>query len=423
MNEFLLNLPLPILDHWGYAIIFLSAIMETLPILGTFIPGQTVVVGAGILAKLGMLRLEAVILAAAIGAVVGDLLAYFIGHKYGYEFIVRYGRYFSINQDKYEKTKILVAEHAGKALIFGRFSPFTRAVTAFLAGICRLKFPRFIFYSIVSGIIWSVVSVLFGYFMGQGFIAAAEYFGWIVFAAVIFIVLIILAYRYLDRKKHIFVRNHLVFLILNAISIYVFSKMAEDYLEKESTYRLDLWLAQNISLISEPWLNRLMVFITSVFSPEVLLAVAMLASIYYAVKKHWYRAALVFLSSAGGAALSAAIKILVARPRPDGGLVLETGFSFPSQHAFMSFIFFSLVYLLFREYIKPLGLRYLFADANFILIIAIGFSRVYLKVHYFSDVVAGYALGIFWLTLLILIFRIGFKLAGEYPWLEKLIKK
>lgn len=155
VNDFLLNLPLPLIDHWGYLIIFITAISEALPILGTFIPGHTIIILGGLLAKIGIFKLGAVMAVASAGVVTGDLLAYYIGRKFGYDFVVRYGKYFFLNEEKYNKTKDLVSEHTGKALIVGRFSPFTRAVSAFLAGIYKIKFPKFVFYSIVGGVSWA----------------------------------------------------------------------------------------------------------------------------------------------------------------------------------------------------------------------------------------------------------------------------
>ncbi|MFA6306480.1 MAG: bifunctional DedA family/phosphatase PAP2 family protein [Patescibacteria group bacterium] len=410
INDFLLNLPLPLLDHWGYIIIFLAAIAEALPIFGTFIPGHTIIILGGLLAKLGVFRLEAVMAAAAVGVVVGDLLAYYIGRKFGYDFVIRYGKYFFLNEEKYKNTKKLVAEHTGKALIIGRFSPFTRALAAFLAGIYKIKFPKFIFYSIVGGASWAVLSVLLGYLMGQGFEGAAKYFGRIVLAAIILIILIFFAYRTLNKRRQIFVRKHSLYLALNAMSIYVFSKMVEDYFDKEATYHFDLWLTQNIASIHQPWLNKLMIFITNALSPEVLLAIAMLAAVYFFMKKNWHKAALIFMSSAGGLVLGAIFKQLIGRSRPAGGLVLETSFSFPSQHSLMAIIFFSLIMFLFYEKIKNKLLKYLFIFSNLFLIMLVGFSRVYLKVHYFSDVMVGFALGLFWLTFLILAFAVIIKL-------------
>ncbi|MEI6596698.1 MAG: bifunctional DedA family/phosphatase PAP2 family protein [bacterium] len=410
INDFLLNLPLPLLDHWGYIIIFFAYIAETLPILGTFIPGHTIIILGGFLAKIGVLKLETVIFVAAFGVVFGDLLAYYIGRKYGYDFVIRYGKYFFLNEKKYEKTKNLVSEHAGKALIVGRFSPFTRALAAFLAGIYKIKFPKFIFYSIVGGVSWSTLSVFLGYIVGQGFEGAAKYFGRIVLTALILIVLIFLAYRTLNKRRQVFVKKHSLYLVLNATAIYIFSKMVEDYFDRESTYRLDLWITQNIISVWQPWLNKLMIIVTNVLSPESLLIVALLAAAYYFVKKNWYNAILIFMSSAGGLILGAISKQLVGRLRPIGGLVSESGLSFPSQHSLMALIFFSLVMFLFTKKIKNKLLKGLFIFSNIFLIILVGFSRIYLRVHYFSDVVAGFALGLFWLTFLILIFVIVIKL-------------
>lgn len=410
INNFLLNLPLPIIDHWGYIIIFIAAMVEALPIVGTFIPGHTIIILGGFFAELEILKLEAVIFVTIFGVVAGDLLAYFIGRKFGYDFVIRYGKYFFLNEEKYEKTKKLVAEHTGKALIVGRFSPFTRALSAFLAGIYKIKFIKFIFYSIIGGVSWSVISVLLGYFIAHGFEGAAKIFGRIVLIAFILIIALFLIYRTLNKRKQVFVKRHGFYLFLNVASIYIFSKMAEDYIDKESTYNFDLWLTQNISSIWQACLNKFMVVITNIFSPEVLLGLAILAAIYYFVKKNWYNAALIFISSAGGAILGTVVKHLVGRLRPTNGLILETGFSFPSQHSLMVVVFFSLAIFLFISKIKNKALKYLFIFSSLFLIVLVGFSRIYLKVHYFSDVIAGYAIGLFWLTFLILGFTVAIKL-------------
>ena len=406
INDFLLNLPLPLIDHWGYLILFFSAVVETLPVLGTFIPGHAVVFFSGFLAYAGIFRLDAAIAVAFAGALTGDLLAYIIGRKYGHDFMVRYGKYFFLNQERFEKTKRMVLEHAGKTLIIGRFGAFTRAVSAFIAGASKVKFFRFIFFAVAGGAAWASSSVLVGYIFGQGFAVAAKYFGRFIVIAIVAIILIILGYRLLDKRRHIFVKYHVYYLTLNALPIYVFSKMVEDYFDKESTYRFDLWLNQNIHLIWQPWLNKLMILISAVLSPEVLFTVALVAAVYFFIKRKRYQASLIFMSTAGGLVLGAITKWLVNRPRPLGGLIQETGLSFPSQHSLMALIFFSLVLFIFAEKIKNQWLRNLFIAGDIFLIILVGFSRIYLKVHWFSDALAGFALGLFWLTFLILVFRI-----------------
>src|SRR3989338_2083557 len=155
INDFLLNLPLPLIDHWGYLIIFVSAMVEAVPIFGSFFPGHTIVLLSGFFVQMGILRLDAAIFVASIGSMIGDLIGYIIGWKYGHDFILRYGKYFFFNQEKYDKTRQLVNEHAGKTLIIGRFNTFTRAFAPFIAGISHLKFSKFIVYNIIGGLTWA----------------------------------------------------------------------------------------------------------------------------------------------------------------------------------------------------------------------------------------------------------------------------
>lgn len=410
IDNFLLNLPLPLIDHWGYLIIFVSAMAEALPIIGAFFPGHAVILLGGFFVQLGILRLDATIFVAASGAIMGDFVGYIVGRKYGHDFILRYGKYFFFNQEKYEKTRRLVNEHAGKSLIIGRFSPFIRAFVPFVTGISHVKFGRFIIYDIIGGIAWASASVLVGYIFGQGLAMGSKYFGRFILAAIIIIILMILGYRFLNKRRHIFAKYHIFYLTLNVLSIYIFSKMVEDYFDRESTYRFDLWLDKSIHLIWQPWLDKSMVFITNVLSPENLLVIALLATIYFVIKKNWYKATLIFMSSAGGLILGAILKQLVGRSRPLAGIVQETGLSFPSQHSLMALIFFSLAIFLFTKKIKNKLLKDLFIFIGLFLIILVGWSRIYLKVHWFSDVVVGFALGLFWLTFLILVFRVSSEL-------------
>jgi len=414
LDNFLLNLPLPLIDHWGYLIVFISAIAEALPAIGSFFPGHTVVILSGFFAQAGVLKLPAVILTASAGAIIGDLLGYIIGRRYGHEFILRYGRHFFFYQEKYQATRQLVREHAGKTLVIGRFTAFARAFTPFIAGLSHVRFGKFIFYDIIGGLAWAATSILVGYLIGQGYEVVGKYFGRVIAAAIIAIAAIIFAYRFLDKRRHIFAKYHAYYLIINASAIYLFSKMVEDYFDRESAYRFDLWLDERIQSLWRPWLNKLMILISDVFSPEILLAAALALGVYYFFKKRFYYSWLIALSSTGGLALGALAKNLIGRFRPATGLVNEAGFSLPSQHALMALIFFACLMFFYLKEVNSRPLKYLFAGAGALIILLVGFSRVYLKVHYFSDVVAGWALGLFWFTFLILVFRITMQLLPDY---------
>jgi undecaprenyl-diphosphatase len=111
----------------------------------------------------------------------------------------------------------------------------------------------------------------------------------------------------------------------------------------------------------------------------------------------------VFLGSwlaavAGSAVLNHLLKVLFARPRPhfEHPLLVETSYSFPSGHAMESFVVYGML-----AYFAVLALRSWESRGAALLVVLIGFSRMYLGVHYLSDVLAGYAAGGVWLSALI----------------------
>lgn len=127
--------------------------------------------------------------------------------------------------------------------------------------------------------------------------------------------------------------------------------------------------------------------------------------------KHYRKALFLFAAGAGGMALFSILKQIFARPRPPYPLLLpESGFSFPSGHATVSFVFYgALAYLIYATDL-PKFWKSVLIIFLLLLSISIGLSRVYLRVHYPSDVLAGFCLGYSWLFLLIYVFRKRFPL-------------
>ena len=105
-------------------------------------------------------------------------------------------------------------------------------------------------------------------------------------------------------------------------------------------------------------------------------------------------------------------KLFFARPRPLHPLLYrEESFSFPSGHATFSFIFYGMLAYFIWLTDLPKIWKYVFMIFLVILSLAIGFSRIYLRVHYPSDVLGGFSLGYFWLFMMIYTFRRWFPLA------------
>mgnify|MGYP001568025071 CR=1 FL=1 len=395
------ELPLPFLNHWGYLLVFVFSFLETIPFVGLFVPGQTAIIVAGFFAQLGILNIFYLIVIASIGAVFGDFFGYAMGRRYGAHFI---------NKTLYEKTKRVINRHVGKTLLFGRFNSLTRAFTPFVAGASNVPLSTFTFFTIIGGILWAVSFSLLGYFLGQSYTLVAPYVGRFIFLATIIAVSITVTYYLVNKHRHIFKRYHLYTLFLNLFSLYLLSKSVDDVLGREILTRLDHWVSDYIFTIADPFLTGVSLLITNIFSPLNIVICSLLFLAILAYRRKWYDSALLLLGVGGGTALEYLLKILIARPRPIGGMILETGYSFPSAHATLALIFFSMLIYSFRKDIKNIFLRSTFIAANILMILLVGLSRIYLNVHWTSDVIAGFSLGLFWLTLLILFLKVSISL-------------
>ncbi len=399
------RLPIHVLSYWWYWIILLATVLESSPILGLLIPGQLIVMLGGFLAKEGVLDLGDVILIAGIGAVLGDLIGYLLGKRYGESFITKYGKYLFFKKSHFEKTKELMKNHAGKTLVIGRFNSLTRAFAPFVAGSTNVSFSRFLTYNIIGGISWAISFGLIGYTFGKSYEVASEYIGKFIFIAIVLSILIIYLYKFINKRRHIFTRYHLYALILNITSLYLFSKMIEDIIAKEMITKLDVWINTNIVFLWNPTLNRIMIFITNIISPINLFILLIILFAVLVYKKKWYCSLLLLFSVVGGLLFVLVTKLTIHRARPENALIEVSGYSFPSSHATMAIIFFLLLIYSFKDDIKNKMLRHVFIYFNIVLFLLVGISRVYLNVHWFSDIIGGFSLGLFWLTLLILVFK------------------
>ncbi len=405
--ESLINsIPLDTLGYGAYTVLFLIAVIEALPLVGTFIPGHSLVILSGFLVRLGTLDLWPVLFIVSLGAIVGDVIGYRVGKKYGYDLIRKFGKYFFITEAHLQKAKDAMNRHTGKALVIGRFSPVTRAFTPFLAGAGDVHVNKFWLYNISGGILWSVSSVLVGYVFGASYEIASQYIGKFVGIAIILSILIVWAYRFINRQQHIFAKYHFYTLLVNITSLYIFFKTIQDVFSVESSLaELDVWVNLKMMSIQNVMGADIFTGITNFFGPVHLVLAGLAIACYLMWKKRIHQALVISFALLGGALFQGVLKELVERVRPENAVILETGFSFPSGHATMAAIFFCALIYVFGGVIKNKIGREIFGTLSLLLFILVGFSRVYLNVHWVSDVIAGFALGAFWLTALILFFK------------------
>lgn len=144
------------------------------------------------------------------------------------------------------------------------------------------------------------------------------------------------------------------------------------------------------------WLTPYMEGFSALASPVVLVALLLTIAAFAPGRRvGWCCAANLVLA----ALLNVGLKALVQRPRPEGfRLVEEAGFSFPSGHSMVAMAFFGLVIWLVWRYVRDRPRRLVLSAAFALVIVMIGVSRIYLGVHYASDVLAGFCASLVWLA-------------------------
>ena len=154
-----------LLTTYGYWAVLAFVCIES---TGIPFPGETMLLLAAIYTgTTHQLSLALVIIAAASGAILGDNLGFWIGHKGGYRLLRRYGPALHINERKLKLGQYLFMKHGGKVVFFGRFVAVLRVWTAFLAGTNRMRWPAFLLFNALGGIVWATLYGLGGYLLGD----------------------------------------------------------------------------------------------------------------------------------------------------------------------------------------------------------------------------------------------------------------
>lgn len=193
-------------------------------------------------------------------------------------------------------------------------------------------------------------------------------------------------------------------LIMCLFSLAFFIWFSREIIAKEAFF-FDHQFSYFVYGLRTPWLNSVMFFITA-FGNQFMLVFAALLAVLLALRKHRKEVILFCVAIAMGAVLNSSFKNLAQRPRPDmSPLVFEPSYSFPSGHAMNSFIFYALVAYFSYHFFRSKSLTVLVSGICGVLVLLIGFSRIYLGVHYLSDIIAGFIAGFWWFVTILLVER------------------
>jgi membrane protein DedA with SNARE-associated domain len=154
-----------LISQYGYWVVMLFVGVES---IGIPFPGETMLLAAAIYAGTTHdLDIGLVIAAASAGAVIGDNIGYWVGREFGYELVLRFGRYIHFDQRKMKLGMYLFLKHGGKVVFFGRFVAVLRAFAALLAGINQMDWRRFLVFNVAGGVAWATILGLAGYNLGK----------------------------------------------------------------------------------------------------------------------------------------------------------------------------------------------------------------------------------------------------------------
>jgi len=424
------------LGAWTYLLVAVFAFAETGAFVGLVVPGETVMLLGGAVAGQGAIDIYLLIAVAWFSAWLGDTTSFFIGRRLGREFVLRNGPRFGIGHERFERVEDYFGRHGGKTIFIGRFISLVRAFAPFIAGSSGMRYRAFVPYSILGTGLWASAHILIGYFFSRSIESAAKYAGrgaFLLASAIVVVVAVVFVVRRLrveaNRRAAIaWMERHAAtrWLVLLARYFRPQLRFLWERVTPGGTFGLEftslmavlavsafVLIAYTVIVSGEPgptpgdetaaeiaehlraaWLvdfAKVFTYLGSflVVGPLVALAAALLA-----VRRRWAElwvllagATIVFLGVHG-------LKVAVDRPRPVGGLVGTSSSSFPSAHAaYSTFYVWLAVTIVMR--LRPGMARGAAVVATGIALTAlVGLSRVYLGVHYLSDVSAGWALGL-----------------------------
>jgi len=174
--------------HHGLPLLFVVVMLES---FGLPLPGETALIFFGVLASKGHYNIAWVIAVTAAAAIIGDNLGYWLIGRWGGRALFRRNRWLQRWSDRVlPGSERIMQRHGGKTVFFGRFIAILRFTAAWVAGLGRMPWWRFLFWNAAGGITWAVLVGLVAYYSGQAAADAIQRYG--LFAAVGVIVLVVL---------------------------------------------------------------------------------------------------------------------------------------------------------------------------------------------------------------------------------------
>ncbi|WP_303906607.1 bifunctional DedA family/phosphatase PAP2 family protein [Thiohalomonas denitrificans] len=422
---------------WAGVLVFLIAFSESLAVVGLFLPGAMLMFGIGALVGSGSLEFWPTLALAATGAIAGDGVSFWLG-RYFHEGLKTQWP-FRTHPEFIENATRFFQRHGGKSILLGRFIGPIRPIIPAVAGMMDMPVGRFFAVNVVSGILWAPAYVLPGVVFAATLGLAAEV-AMRLAALIVFLLALLLftfwaakhTFRWLHPKAHAMIaallgwsQRHpyagrlpaalldphhpegkaltlLAFLLLGAVAGFV---TLFPFTGEEGWFpNLDSYVFHSLQELRTPVMDRLMVATTELGDGRVLLPLFIVVFGWLLLRRRFRAAA--HWGAVGAFTLLAnySLKALTALQRPTEIYYGVAGYSFPSGHALNSTVLFGFLAVLIGRELSERW-RWLAYAVAAVLAVPIAFSRLYLGVHWLTDVLGGLTLGLAWIALVGIAYR------------------
>ncbi len=426
---------------WGYLAVFAVVMLECQALLGLFLPGESLVLVAGFLARQGTFDSGYLVLVISLAAIAGDSAGYRLGRALGLDWLARHGRRLGVRPENLDRVSVFIARHGGKAVFVSHFTHLMRSLMPFFAGASRMRYRRFVIFNAAGCVAWAATFVAIGYLAGEAWRVAAkwagragEIVGGVCLVAIGLSWLWRLVVRHEDditrrwqllaghprvmsmRRRFApqlaFLRDRLspqgymglqltIGLLFLVGASWLFGGIAEDVVHGDPLTVVDKHVALWLHHRTTHRMISVMQAVTALGSGEVVAGIAGLAALVLLWTRRWHSLLTLGLVLPGGLLLDVLLKLAFHRSRPDFGdsMAIFYGYSFPSGHAMAATLLYGVLAALAVESIRSWRWRMLIVISAIVLVLLVAFSRMYLGAHYLSDVLGAIAAGTAWLAL------------------------
>ncbi len=424
--------------HWASLTVLVVSALESFLVVGLFVPGTVVMFAIGAMVAAGSMELVPTLVWAIVGAILGDGSSYLIGRHFHQRLRVMWP--FRTHPEMMAQGVDFFHRHGGKSIVLARFVGPVRPLVPAIAGMLDMPVRRFFVINVLSAILWAPAYMLPGILFGASLGVAAEIAGrlalligllvallWFVWWLVRRIArslqphaeevrLTILDWSHRHRlvepvaaalldPAHPEARGMTVLTLLLLAASWMFLTTMQQLTPGSLLHNLDLYIYHALQgLRSEP-ADRVLIRITELGDGVVLYGFTVLLSLWLLWRRHWRAVAHWLTTVVAVGLLTEGLKLATDVERPPSLLSLTASHAFPSGHASLSVAVFGFLAVLVARELRS-AWHWLPYSLTVLLVTAIAFSRLYLGAHWFSDVLGGISLGLVWVALLGIAYRV-----------------